>query len=82
MPWAAHGVTDEQAVAERSAVVRARCADGEDLRALPRQQYGFAVGVPGEHVPISERGERHTASEIRAGQFSCLIAHVGMLEKW
>ena len=54
MPRASDGVADEQALFERSTVVRADCADREHLVAAPGEEHGLALGVPEQHGSIRD----------------------------
>ena len=51
MPRAADLVAHDEALGQRAAVVRARRADGEDLRAPSRQEHRLALRVPEQHAP-------------------------------
>jgi hypothetical protein len=49
--WAANGIVDEEAFGERSAVMRAYRADGEDVRAAPRDQNRLVSDVASSMTP-------------------------------
>src|SRR6478672_10782649 len=69
VPWAPHRVAHDEPFAQRSAVVRAGCADREELAAAPRHEYGLTVGVSHEHPAFGDAGHRHAGSEVRPLQF-------------
>jgi hypothetical protein len=54
----AHGVVYEQPFGQRAIVVRANGADGEDIVAASRQQYGVLVDVPKQHLAVCEQRRR------------------------
>jgi hypothetical protein len=51
VPRAADFVVDDNAFRQRSAVVRARGADGEHIIILPHQQDGFTSDVSEQRLP-------------------------------
>src|ERR1700722_14604197 len=69
MERTAHGVADDEALAERAAVVRARGADREDLPARPREQDGLALRMPHQGLAFGELGDGDALREIGTAQF-------------
>jgi hypothetical protein len=84
MPWASDGVADEQALFERSTVVRADCADGEHLVATPDEEHGLALGVPQQHGSVGDRRKLYGLREVRSAHLCRLVAHMTfpMLRAW
>ena len=57
MPGTPNGVLDQEPLAERPAVVRARGADREDLVTASSEQHALALCVTEEHCAVSKVGE-------------------------
>jgi hypothetical protein len=68
MPRTPDGVVDEQSLAERSRVMRARRADREHLSTLPHEKNRLAVRMADDHLAVFEVGERNAVRQIRAGE--------------
>jgi hypothetical protein len=75
MPGTPNGVTHEKTVGERRAVMRAGCADGEDLFAPPRQQDRLLADMSREHGAVCKGAKRHASAEVQALEVSRARAH-------
>src|SRR5262245_34509617 len=78
MPRTTHGVVDDQTVRERSVVVRAVRADGEQRIAPPRQNHFFGVDAPEHHPAIRNSVQRYSARELGLCNVFC-IGHALLL---
>src|ERR1019366_8692076 len=65
VPGAANLVADDEALAERSAIVRALRAHGEDLGPATHEQHGLAMRVPHQRPALWHRLRIDALREIR-----------------
>ncbi len=75
MPGAAHGVADQQSFGERTVIVAARRADGEQLGAGPRQQHLLVADMAEKHAAVGEVGEGNTLAQIGPAGLGVLLSH-------
>jgi hypothetical protein len=61
VPGTADGFADEQALGERTAVVRAGGTDREELLAASRQQDRLVPDVAGQHAAVGAGIDRNTS---------------------
>ena len=54
VPWASHGVVDDEALRQWAAVMRTRGADREELIAAACEQNRFVADMAGEHVAVGQ----------------------------
>ena len=66
VPRAADRVCDDQSIGERSVIVRAVCADGEQLVAGAREQNVFVADAPRQHAADGERIDRDPLAQVRS----------------
>ena len=71
VPGAAHRVADDSPSAERTAVVRARGADGEDLLAAPRQQHRLLSHLAGQHAALRAPARRAPCCSVMSATRRC-----------
>ena len=64
MPRASHGIADHDAVGQRSVVVRAMGADGEERVAALHEQRVFSIDFAGHHPPFAQIIDRNSTAEI------------------
>src|SRR5262249_42371068 len=57
-------VADNETLGERTAVVRAGRADGEEFLATARQEHGVISDMPGDHAAVGNITERDTLREV------------------
>jgi hypothetical protein len=55
--------------------MRARCADGEHLRASTNHQHRLAAGVTKQHHAIVEIGYRNALCEVRTTELALFTTH-------
>ena len=75
MPRAPDGVANEQALFERSTIVGANCADGEDFVAATRKEDGLALRVPQQHRSIADRRKSDPIAQVRSAQLWLAVIH-------
>jgi hypothetical protein len=57
MPGTTYGAVDDDAVDQRTVIVGAVCADGEDLVTVARKEDVFITDMPNQHVAFAKRGK-------------------------
>ncbi len=67
MPWASHGVADQESLGQRSVVVRADRADGEVFVAAAGKQDRIVADMPLEHAAIGNLADIDARREVRSG---------------
>src|SRR4051794_23135810 len=78
VPWAPHGVRDDQPVGKRPAIVRAARSDREEFIAAACEQNGFLAHVSADHAAVGEIIERDALREVRTRRLRWL-AHGRLL---
>src|SRR5690606_31594051 len=78
VPGTAYGLTNEQALGERAAVVRALRADGEVAVAHAREQHRVLADVALEHRAVGEIRGADSCGEVRPHASVIRLAHRGL----
>ena len=75
MQWTSDGVIDDKPSVQRPTVVGTCCADGEELRAKPRQDHVLVTNPSPNHPSLWNEIDNHTGREIRYD----MTRHTGVL---
>ena len=76
VPRAAHRVAGDDAIAQRSAIVRALGAHCEERAGVADEEHGLVAHVANDHPAVSGVGYRDTRSEVGSNAGSLLLRHV------
>jgi hypothetical protein len=75
MPWAAHGIIDDEPLAERPVVVRAMRSNSEDLCAAAHHQHLLVADVTDQFAAVDEPRERYSSRQIGTAGRRLILGH-------
>ena len=75
MPRTSYGVVDDQPFGERTAIMGADGADGEDFRSPPREQHLLLSDMAEQLASVRQVGRGDPLREVWAGRLGLALFH-------